>query len=72
DMDTFLQILDLDEEDNHGFNSGMPWAYFERAAAPFGDIDNPRLSFPVSADTSLGHFLRRSSAALYGRKVQRS
>ncbi|KAF8499383.1 hypothetical protein JB92DRAFT_940429 [Gautieria morchelliformis] len=26
DMDTFLQILNLDEEDNHGFKNGMTWS----------------------------------------------
>ncbi|KAF8471541.1 hypothetical protein JB92DRAFT_3102636 [Gautieria morchelliformis] len=37
DMDTFLQILDLDNK-NHGFNSGMAWAHFDQAAAPFWDM----------------------------------
>ncbi|KAF8468745.1 hypothetical protein JB92DRAFT_2773034, partial [Gautieria morchelliformis] len=58
-------------EDHHGFNSGIACAYFESAAAPFGDMDTPRPSFPVSADSSLGHF-KGSSAALGVQKVQRS
>jgi osomolarity two-component system, phosphorelay intermediate protein YPD1 len=40
DMDTLLQILDLDEEDNHEFSSGMARAYFEQASATFEDMDD--------------------------------
>ncbi|KAF8460463.1 hypothetical protein JB92DRAFT_3104225 [Gautieria morchelliformis] len=66
DMDTFL------DEDNHGFNSGMACAHFEQAAATFLDVDNPRPLFPVSADSSLGHFFKHSSASLGVQKVQHS
>ncbi|KAF8532138.1 hypothetical protein JB92DRAFT_3091955 [Gautieria morchelliformis] len=59
------EILDLDE-DNHGFSSGINWAHFEQAAAPFWDMDS------AFADSSLGHFLKRSSADLGMQKVQRS
>ena len=38
-MDAFLQILDLDEEDNHDFSRGMAYAYFEQAASTFRDMD---------------------------------
>ncbi|KAF8496058.1 hypothetical protein JB92DRAFT_2640433, partial [Gautieria morchelliformis] len=72
DMHTFLKILDLDN-DNHKFNSSMAWAHFDQTAVPFGRCTaHPRLSFPVSADSSLCHFLKVSSAALDVPKLQRS
>ncbi|KAK0234501.1 hypothetical protein EDD85DRAFT_955319 [Armillaria nabsnona] len=30
-MDTFHQILDLDEDETYGFSSSMIWAYFTQA-----------------------------------------
>ena len=39
DMDTFHQILDLDDEDGtHEFSAGMVWAYFDQAASTFKDM----------------------------------
>ncbi|KAF8499375.1 signal transduction histidine kinase [Gautieria morchelliformis] len=72
DMDTFNQILDLDEEDNNEFSSGMAWAYFEQAAATFGDMDSAFADSSLPTLASLGHFLKGSSAALGVQKVQRS
>ena len=38
-MDTFHQILDLDDEDGtHEFSAGMVWAYFDQAASTFKDM----------------------------------
>ncbi|KAF8525415.1 hypothetical protein JB92DRAFT_3108960 [Gautieria morchelliformis] len=84
DIDTFLHILNLDEEDNHGVNSGMAW--FEYAAGHGQSVASPTCcvvtpvltsistppSFPVSADSPLGHFLKGSSAALGVHKMPRS
>ena len=39
DMDTFRQILDLDEDDTHEFSAGMAWAYFDQAATTFTEME---------------------------------
>ena len=40
DMDTFQQILDLDEEDDdREFSRGMVEAYFDQASQTFEDMD---------------------------------
>lgn len=39
DMDTFRQILDLDEDDTHEFSSGMAYAYFDQAATTFSEME---------------------------------
>lgn len=39
DMDTFQQILELDEDDNVEFSQGMTWAYFTQADKAFKDMD---------------------------------
>ena len=93
DLDTFNQILDLDEDDTHEFSLGMTEAYFTQASTTFTDMDQalyvilPRLFLPCSVHplsllivlllfltgserkdlpklSSLGHFLKGSSAAL--------
>lgn len=38
-MDTFNQILELDEDDDtHDFSQPMVWAYFEQAEKTFEDM----------------------------------
>jgi hypothetical protein len=39
-METFRQILDLDEDDTHEFSRGMAWAYFSQAATTFKEMDD--------------------------------
>ena len=39
DMETFHQILDLDEDETHDFSAGMAWAYFEQAGTTFQDME---------------------------------
>jgi hypothetical protein len=38
-METFRQILDLDEEDDHDFSLSMVEAYFEQAEDTFRKLD---------------------------------
>jgi HPt (histidine-containing phosphotransfer) domain-containing protein len=89
DMETFQQILELDEDETRDFSAGMVWAYFQQASSTFDDMSAalyvplPRLcplviaqasSCRASKDllqlSSLGHFLKGSSAALGVSKVQ--
>ena len=39
DLETFHQILDLDEDDTHDFSRGMAWAYFSQASTTFTEMD---------------------------------
>lgn len=39
DIETFNQILDLDEDETHDFSFGMTEAYFSQASTTFTDMD---------------------------------
>ncbi|KZT11766.1 histidine phosphotransferase, partial [Laetiporus sulphureus 93-53] len=72
DMETFHQILDLDEDDTHDFSKGMAWAYFSQANTTFVEMDEAYSEKDLEKLSSLGHFLKGSSAALGVAKVQAS
>lgn len=38
-MDTFQQLLDLEEDDGYDFSIGMTQAYFSQAETTFKDMD---------------------------------
>lgn len=41
DLETFNQILELDEDDtNRDFSESMVWAYFDQAKRTFGEMDD--------------------------------
>ncbi|KAF8967072.1 signal transduction histidine kinase, partial [Flammula alnicola] len=72
-MDTFTQILELDEdEDDHDFSKPMVWEYFEQAEKTFLDMDHAVEKKDLPQLSSLGHFLKGSSAALGLSRVQDS
>lgn len=70
DIETFHQILDLDEDDTHDFSKGMAWAYFTQASTTFTEMDEAYTKKDLAKLSSLGHFLKGSSAALGVAKVQ--
>jgi len=73
DMDTFYQILDLDDDDEtHDFSRGMAWAYFSQVDTTFQEMDDAFSSKDLGRLSALGHFLKGSSAALGVAKVQAS
>lgn len=72
DMETFQQILELDEEDDREFSKDMVWAYFTQAKQTFEDLDDALNTKDLPKLSSLGHFLKGSSAALGVYKVQAS
>ena len=59
DLDTFNQILDLDEDDTHDFSLGMTEAYFAQASTTFTDMD-AALYVPVTGQNLL---VRRTDAS---------
>lgn len=71
-METFRQILDLDEDDSHEFSRGMAWEYFSQVDTTFIEMDQALADKDLAKLSSLGHFLKGSSAALGVSKVQAS
>jgi len=72
DMEIFQQILDLDEEDDSSFSEEMVKDYRDQAAATFKDMEAAIAKRDCAELSSLGHFLKGSSAALGVVKVQKS
>jgi len=73
DMETFRQILDLDDEDvTYEFSREMVSAYFKQANETFGNMDTAIKATDLAKLSSLGHFLKGSSATLGVSKVQTS
>ncbi|EIN12349.1 histidine-phosphotransfer domain HPT domain-containing protein [Punctularia strigosozonata HHB-11173 SS5] len=64
DLEVFQQVLELDDEDDHEFSKGMVSAFFTQAALTFGDMDQAFAKKDLKRLSSLGHFLKGSSAAL--------
>lgn len=50
DMDTFNQILELDEDDTRDFSSEMVWSYFTQASSTFLDMDSALCVRPTVRD----------------------
>ncbi|GFZ43644.1 hypothetical protein JCM24511_01364, partial [Saitozyma sp. JCM 24511] len=82
DMETFSQIREMDEvEDDddesaeggaHAFSKGIVWGYFEQAENTFKQMEDAIAEADLPKLSSLGHFLKGSSAALGIVKVQAS
>jgi len=71
DTDVFDQVLELDDDDGL-FSKDMVDAYFVQADKTFKDMDAALTQTDLSELSSLGHFLKGSSAALGVSKVQLS
>ncbi|KAF7296460.1 Histidine-phosphotransfer domain HPT-domain-containing protein [Mycena chlorophos] len=63
-METFSQILELDEDETHDFSKEMVVAYFSQASSTFTNMDKALAEKDLPELSSLGHFLKGSSAAL--------
>ncbi|KAN0131918.1 histidine phosphotransferase [Lactarius tabidus] len=70
-MEVFEQILELDDDDDD-FSRGMVDEYFSQAERTFTDMDDALKKRDLKRLSSLGHFLKGSSAALGVCKVQAS
>ncbi|KAF7297770.1 Histidine-phosphotransfer domain HPT-domain-containing protein [Mycena kentingensis (nom. inval.)] len=69
-MDIFSQILELDDEGSCEFSQEMVSAYFSQATTTFGKMDKALEDKKLPELSSLGHFLKGSSAALGISRVQ--
>ncbi|KAI9225641.1 MAG: signal transduction histidine kinase, partial [Piptocephalis tieghemiana] len=70
DFETFGQLLEMDEEDDHDFSRSIVYNYFEQAEATFTDMNKALAQEDLEALSRLGHFLKGSSAALGLQQVQ--
>ena len=72
DLETFEQITELDEDDTHDFSRAMTWQYFSQVETTFTNMEEALSRQDANELSSLGHFLKGSSAALGVAKVQDS
>jgi len=72
DMDIFRQILELDEEGDHEFSLSMVEEYFKQAEETFRKLDKGFKDKNLPELSTLGHFLKGSSAAIGLKMVQAS
>ncbi|KAH7173715.1 signal transduction histidine kinase [Fusarium flagelliforme] len=64
DMNTFEQILEMDEPGDCEFSHSIVFGFFEQAEETFVSIDNALEKKDLEELSSLGHFLKGSSATL--------
>lgn len=64
DMTTFSQILEMDEPGDNEFSSSIVFGFFEQAEGTFEEMDTALESSELEKLSSLGHFLKGSSATL--------
>ncbi|KAK9453768.1 signal transduction histidine kinase [Dipodascopsis uninucleata] len=73
DWNTFNQILGMDDdEDDREFSRSIVWNFFEQAENTFTQMDSALDRKDLNELSSLGHFLKGSSAALGLTKVKNS
>lgn len=70
DVETFEQILEMDEPDDHEFSQSIVFGFFDQAEETFVQIDEALEKKDLSDLSSLGHFLKGSSATLGLAKVR--
>ncbi|KAI8073310.1 signal transduction histidine kinase [Gongronella butleri] len=70
DMNTFDQLLDMDDEDDHEFSYSIVLNYFEQAEDTFKNMDIALEKKDLPELSRLGHFLKGSSAAIGLKKVK--
>ncbi|KAK1772546.1 histidine-phosphotransfer domain, HPT domain-containing protein [Phialemonium atrogriseum] len=73
DLSTFSQILEMDDsEEEREFSKPLVLNFFEQAEETFAKMDNALRERNLSELSSLGHFLKGSSATLGFLKVRDS
>ncbi|KAJ5155209.1 signal transduction histidine kinase [Penicillium capsulatum] len=72
DPATFDQILEMDDEDDKDFSKGIVYGFFEQAESTFKQMETALKNEKMDELSSLGHFLKGSSATLGLVKVKDS
>lgn len=70
DMDIFSQLLEMDDEDDREFSKSIVWNYFDQAITTFKEMDVALSTKNLTELSTLGHFLKGSSAAVGVIKVR--
>ncbi|KAF9889771.1 hypothetical protein FE257_007077 [Aspergillus nanangensis] len=70
DQTTFEQILEMDDEDDRDFSHGIVFGFFDQAETTFENMETALESKNLGELSSLGHFLKGSSATLGLSKVK--
>ncbi|KAJ2740940.1 Phosphorelay intermediate protein [Coemansia sp. BCRC 34301] len=72
DLDAFNQLLSMDDENDeeYEFSRDIVYNYFEQAITTFADMDKALKARDLPKLSSLGHFLKGSSATIGVKKVQ--
>jgi len=71
DVDVFEQLLDMDE-DGREFSQSLVWNYFEQAEQTVAKMEEALAAKSLDDMSTLGHFLKGSSAAVGVIKVRDS
>jgi len=72
DRSTFDQLLEMDDDDDREFSKSIVWNYFEQAETTFSQMEDMLQKKDLAQLSSLGHFLKGSSAALGLTRVKQS
>jgi len=73
DLATFSQILEMDDDEaDRDFSKPLVFNFFEQAEETFGKMDTALANKDLAELSSLGHFLKGSSATLGFLKVKDS
>ncbi|KAL2826572.1 signal transduction histidine kinase [Aspergillus pseudoustus] len=70
DQETFNQILEMDEEGEHDFSKGIVYGFFDQAENTFEKMEKALDDKQLKELSSLGHFLKGSSATIGLTKVK--
>ncbi|KAF3905707.1 hypothetical protein AA313_de0200930 [Arthrobotrys entomopaga] len=70
DVETFVQILEMDDDGDREFSLGLVEGFFDQAETTFGDMDAGLNEKDLRQLSGLGHFLKGSSATLGLYKVR--
>ncbi|KAL5343699.1 signal transduction histidine kinase [Aspergillus crustosus] len=70
DQATFEQILEMDEEGEHDFSQGIVYGFFDQAESTFEKMEEALKDKKLDELSSLGHFLKGSSATIGLTKVK--
>ncbi|KAJ5928674.1 hypothetical protein N7466_007630 [Penicillium verhagenii] len=64
DEGTFEQILEMDDDDERDFSKGIVYGFFDQAKTTFEKMEKAVKDEDLDELSSLGHFLKGSSATL--------
>ncbi|PYH45204.1 Hpt domain-containing protein, partial [Aspergillus saccharolyticus JOP 1030-1] len=64
DQTTFEQILEMDDEGDNDFSKGIVFGFFDQAESTFDKMEKHLADKDLAELSSLGHYLKGSSATL--------